>query len=53
MTASTAAATGRRFSEDELRALAAQGADELGPDATPEELFAWTCLLYTSPSPRD
>ena len=46
MTASTAAATGRRFSEDELRALAAQGADELGPDATPEELFAWTARVF-------
>ncbi|MFD4353521.1 phosphoadenylyl-sulfate reductase [Nocardia sp. NPDC058519] len=31
-----------KLSEDELRALAEQGAAELGPDASPADLIAWT-----------
>src|SRR5690606_1381006 len=31
-----------KLSEDELRALAEQGAAELGPDASAAELSAWT-----------
>ncbi|GAB03835.1 phosphoadenylyl-sulfate reductase [Gordonia amarae] len=46
MTTGTITRTGRRHSEDELRALAEQGAAELGPDATPEELFAWTAKTF-------
>ncbi|MCH5643092.1 MULTISPECIES: phosphoadenylyl-sulfate reductase [unclassified Gordonia (in: high G+C Gram-positive bacteria)] len=38
----TPTATGRRFDEHELRAIAERGAADLGPDATPAELFAWT-----------
>ncbi|MGC4932829.1 phosphoadenylyl-sulfate reductase [Gordonia sp. DT30] len=37
---------GRRFGKDELRALAEQGAAELGSDATPEELLAWTARTF-------
>ena len=39
MTTGTITRTGRRHSEDELRAIAEQGAVEPGPDATPEELI--------------
>ncbi|RPA62182.1 phosphoadenylyl-sulfate reductase [Gordonia oryzae] len=46
MTISTATTTGRHFSQDELRAIAEQGAADLGPDATPEELFAWTARTF-------
>ena len=28
-------------------------ADSLGDETDPARLDAWTCLLYTSPSPRD
>ncbi|ASR04075.1 phosphoadenylyl-sulfate reductase [Gordonia rubripertincta] len=42
----TAPATGRRHSEDELRAIAAKGAADLGPDATPEELIRWTAETF-------
>ncbi|MEO9327458.1 phosphoadenylyl-sulfate reductase [Gordonia aurantiaca] len=42
----TETATGRRHSEDELRAIAAQGAADLGPDATPEELIRWTAETF-------
>ncbi|MFT4124991.1 MAG: phosphoadenylyl-sulfate reductase [Gordonia sp. (in: high G+C Gram-positive bacteria)] len=37
---------GRRHSEDELRAIAASGAEELGPDATAGELLAWTARTF-------
>lgn len=47
MTISTSApATARRYSEDELRAIAAKGAADLGPDATPEELIRWTAETF-------
>ena len=46
MTTGTITRTGRRHSEDELRAIAEQGAVELGPDATPEELIAWTATTF-------
>ncbi len=42
----TGAATGRRFSTDELRAIAEQGARDLGPDATPEQLLRWTAETF-------
>ncbi|MCK8615893.1 phosphoadenylyl-sulfate reductase [Gordonia sp. C13] len=42
----TAPATGRRHSEDELRAIAAKGAADLGPQATPEELIRWTAETF-------
>lgn len=37
---------GRRFSEEELRALAEQGAADLGPEATPQELIEWTAKTF-------
>ena len=46
MTASTQSRTGRRFSEDELREIAARGAAELGDSATPEELLRWTAETF-------
>ncbi|WP_446225155.1 phosphoadenylyl-sulfate reductase [Nocardia sp. IBHARD005] len=35
-----------KLSEDELRALAEQGAAELGPDASPADLIAWTDKVF-------
>ena len=46
MTTSTRSRTGRRFSEDELREIAARGAAELGDTATPEELLRWTAETF-------
>ena len=46
MTTSTQSRTGRRFSEDELREIAARGAAELGDSATPEELLRWTAETF-------
>ncbi|MCM3897721.1 MULTISPECIES: phosphoadenylyl-sulfate reductase [Gordonia] len=46
MTTSTQSRTGRRFSEDELREIAARGAAELGDSATPEELLRWTAKTF-------
>ncbi|MFF0541946.1 phosphoadenylyl-sulfate reductase [Nocardia thailandica] len=37
-----------KLSEDELRALAEAGAAELGPDASPQELLAWTDRTFGS-----
>ncbi|MGC4960109.1 phosphoadenylyl-sulfate reductase [Gordonia sp. DT218] len=39
-------ATGRRHTEDELRAIAEAGARDLGADATPEELLRWTAETF-------
>ena len=46
MTTSTQSRTGRRFSENELREIAARGAAELGDSATPEELLRWTAETF-------
>ncbi|WP_168703132.1 phosphoadenylyl-sulfate reductase [Gordonia paraffinivorans] len=42
----TETVAGRRHSEEELRAIAAKGAADLGPDASPEELFRWTAEMF-------
>ncbi|GAA3692801.1 phosphoadenylyl-sulfate reductase [Gordonia hankookensis] len=46
MSTVTTATTGRRHTEDELRAIAEAGARDLGPDATPEELLRWTAETF-------
>ncbi|MDL9935519.1 phosphoadenylyl-sulfate reductase [Gordonia sp. ABSL1-1] len=46
MTASTTPVTGRRFSEDQLRAIAEDGARTLGSDAGAEELLRWTARTF-------
>ncbi|MEE3853431.1 phosphoadenylyl-sulfate reductase [Gordonia sp. LSe1-13] len=45
-TSTDTTATGRRFSEDELRAIAEKGAADLGPDATPADLLRWTAETF-------
>ena len=46
MTTTTQNRTGRRFDEDELRAIAERGAADLGEDATPEDLLRWTAQTF-------
>ena len=46
MTTTTPIRTGRRFSESRLREIAADGARELGSDASPEELLRWTAETF-------
>ena len=46
MTTTTQNRTGRRFNEDELRAIAERGAADLGEDATPEDLLRWTAQTF-------
>ncbi|MFT4043305.1 MAG: phosphoadenylyl-sulfate reductase [Gordonia sp. (in: high G+C Gram-positive bacteria)] len=46
MTSGTAYRAGRRFAIDELRDLAARGAAELGSDASPADLLAWTAQTF-------
>lgn len=46
MSTTTDTRTGRRFDEAELRRIAEQGAADLGPEATPAELLAWTAETF-------
>ena len=46
MTTTTQNRTGRRFGEEELRAIAERGAAEFGQDATPEDLLRWTAETF-------
>lgn len=46
MTTTTQSRTGRRFDEDELRAIAERGAADLGEDATSEDLLRWTAQTF-------
>jgi len=46
MTTTTPTRTGRRSNEAQLREIAANGARELGADASPAELFRWTAETF-------
>ncbi|GAC51195.1 phosphoadenylyl-sulfate reductase [Gordonia aichiensis] len=46
MTTTTQNRTGRRFGEEELRAIAERGAAEFGQDAAPEDLLRWTAETF-------
>lgn len=46
MSTPTETTTGRRFSEDELRAIAEQGARDLGDDAGAADLLRWTAETF-------